>query len=239
MQIKAILFDLDNTLCNTTKALEPSFNTCYKFLLNYYPKINKARFNSLQETIFDTLTRQQKIPLYSSQALFWHEMFDKLELKYDPAIFEDLIYLLNDELAKNVDLFPGIEKMLKDLKKLGLMLGILSNGAYIDKAMRYEFLNLKRYIDILVSTDLVRRDKPSPRAFKYIIEKLHVKPEETVFIGDEMEADIKGAKGVGMIAIYNKWNDQKLNHTDKSIKPDYVVTKPEQVIDIIKKLIKK
>lgn len=237
MQLRAVIFDLDNTLCDTTKALNPSFNTCFKFLVNYYPAVSKVEFNKLHQKVYNKLSRRQKIPLYSSQALFWHEMFDQLKLEYNPAVIKDLILLLNDELGKNVDLFPGIKPMLQEVKKMNLKTAILSNGPYIGKALRFEYLNLNEYIDILISSDLIRRDKPSPRAFHYVLRKLKVKPEEVVFLGDELVSDIKGASAVGMKTIYNKWNGQKLNGEDKSIKPDYVVTKPQQVVKILKQMI--
>ena len=236
--IKAVIFDLDNTLCNTTKALAPSLSTCYRFLANHYSEIDEKKFIELQGKIFDKLTRKQKIPLYSSQALLWHEIFYRLKLKIKPDLIKELILLLDDELAKNVELFPNVETMLQQIKKMKLKTAILSNGSYVSKASRFEFLNLKEYIDVLVSSDLVRRDKPSHRAFSYVLKRLEVKPEEAIFVGDELEADIHGAQNFGMKAIYNEWNEQKLDPELAHIKPDYVVKKPDDVIELLKKLIK-
>jgi len=50
----------------------------------------------------------------------------------------------------------------------------------------------------------------SPDIFKYALEKLNVKPEETVFVGDDVERDYKGATNVGMYALLvNRTGKQK------------------------------
>ncbi len=234
--LKAIIFDLDNTLCDTNSAVVPSFDTCFRYLKNYYPNINKKEFFSLTKKIFDKLTRKQKIPLYTSQALFWHEMFERLQIEISPTLIKDLIILFDDDLARNVKLFKNVEKMLKELKKRNLTLAVLSNGSYIGKALRFEFLNLKPYIDLLISSDLIRRDKPSRRAFMYILRKLKIKSDEAIFVGDELEADILGAGKVGFTTILNTWNNQILN-SDKKIKPNYIAKSPLDVVKIVDKLL--
>ncbi len=235
--IKAIIFDLDNTLCDTTSALMPSFRTCFRYLKNFHPNLDEQRFMKLTSEIFNKLTRKQKIPLYSSQALFWHEMFAKLRIDIEPMLIKDLIILFDDDLARNVVLFDGVEEMLKELKKLKLTLAILSNGSYVGKALRFEFLNLKKYISLLISSDLIRRDKPSKRAFLFMLRKLKLSNKDVVFVGDELEADIYGANNVEIISILNKWNKQKLiSNGNGDIKPDFVAKTPKDVVKIIKEI---
>lgn len=233
--IKAVIFDLDNTLCNTNKALTPSFNTCYKYLYNYYPKINKGQFTRNTVRVFNNLTRKQKLPLYTTQALFWDEMFKSLSIKPDPVLIKDLVLLLDDEIAKNVELFNGVDKLLKDLKTRKLKLAILSNGQYVSKAQRLQYLNISKYFDFIISTDLIRRDKPSKRPFLYTLDKLKVKPNEAVFVGDELEADISGAKDVGIYAVYNLWNARKLK-AEEDIVPDFSINRPQDLIQVLKQI---
>jgi putative hydrolase of the HAD superfamily len=51
--------------------------------------------------------------------------------------------------------------------------------------------------------------KPSPEIFKYALEKLGLSPEETVFVGDTVDADIQGAGKVGMRTVYIERRPQK------------------------------
>ena len=56
----------------------------------------------------------------------------------------------------------------------------------------------KETFDIIVGVDTIKKVKPNPDVFKYAISKLNVKPEETIFVGDNLEADYKGAENAGI-----------------------------------------
>jgi len=49
--------------------------------------------------------------------------------------------------------------------------------------------------------DTVQCSKPHPDIFKYALRKLKVRPEEAMFVGDDVKVDYKGAKNVGMYAL--------------------------------------
>ena len=60
---------------------------------------------------------------------------------------------------------------------------------------------LAEFFDVCVGADTTRKRKPEPEAFKHALEKLNVKPEEAVFVGDRFEQDYLGAQRVGMKAL--------------------------------------
>lgn len=49
--------------------------------------------------------------------------------------------------------------------------------------------------------DTAQCKKPHPDTFKYALRKLNVRPEEAVFVGEDVEADCKGAENIGMYAL--------------------------------------
>jgi putative hydrolase of the HAD superfamily len=66
---------------------------------------------------------------------------------------------------------------------------------------------LEELIDELVVSDEYRINKPDKRLFYILLDKLNVKPEEAVLVGDAWEADIIGAKNAGIKAVwYNRFN---------------------------------
>jgi putative hydrolase of the HAD superfamily len=120
--------------------------------------------------------------------------------------------ILDDEIAKLVcsrwfdyldcSLFPEVKDVLLRLKQMKLKVGLLTNASEEEISIILGKANLDLNIfDIIVGTDTVMKVKPDPDFFIYTLNKLKVKPEEAMYVGDEIEADYKGAKNVGMHAL--------------------------------------
>jgi putative hydrolase of the HAD superfamily len=202
---KGVIFDLDNTLCDTIGAIHKSMRVCYKYLKNYYPSIEFESFMENEEKIFYKLTLELKLPVYSFRALYWHEIFTALGLKHNPIYIKNVIQLYSDQLAKNVELFEGIEEMLIALRKKDLRLAILSNGDFQTKASMVEYLNISQYFEFIVASDLTQVDKPDSRAFDYVLDLFQLEKHEVIMIGDERVNDVEGALNYGIKAFYTTW----------------------------------
>jgi len=66
----------------------------------------------------------------------------------------------------------------------------------------------------------VNKRKPSPEIFKSTLKALGVSASETVFVGDTVDADIEGAKAVGMKAVYIERRVQK---EVENVRPDQTI----------------
>ncbi len=94
-------------------------------------------------------------------------------------------------------------QLLLRLRERGLRLGLLSNAPYPPQAMRLQLarLGLLQHFEVaLFSTDLGWR-KPAPEAFQGLLERLDLAPGAVWFVGDEVEADLLGARAAGMRAF--------------------------------------
>ncbi|MBN1375608.1 MAG: HAD-IA family hydrolase [Dehalococcoidia bacterium] len=86
---------------------------------------------------------------------------------------------------------------LSDLKNRKLTVGVISNiGQEIDSYCSE--LGFEPYLDFKVTSFEVGYDKPRPEIFQLALKKAGCSPEEAVFVGDQYEQDILGARGVGM-----------------------------------------
>ena len=96
--------------------------------------------------------------------------------------------------------FPDVIDTLKMLKEHKLILGLISNvGKDLQKT--FNDLGLQPYLDYYITSHEVGCDKPQPGIFQAALQKAKVKPDEVIYIGDQYELDIVGARGVGMKAI--------------------------------------
>jgi HAD superfamily hydrolase (TIGR01662 family) len=92
---------------------------------------------------------------------------------------------------------------LRKLSEAGMRIGLVSNAGYdediqvlIDKA------ELRPYLDFIISSAACGLRKPHPRIFEMALEALNARPEETVMVGDFLEADILGANRLGMGSVW-------------------------------------
>ena len=89
-------------------------------------------------------------------------------------------------------------------------LGIVSNFAIPECVVKLlETHGLDKVFNVVVVSAAVNKRKPSPEIFKQALEKLSVDATETIFVGDTVDADIKGAKDMGMKTIFIKRREQK------------------------------
>lgn len=133
-------------------------------------------------------------------------------LQWDALVLKHLGIVENMELVKIVQskwdhfvdntLYPEVRDILSELKTRGLKIGLISNiyEETINACMQKAGLGSAAF-DVVVGVDAIGEMKPHPDVFKYALQKLNVKPEEAVFIGDSVEVDYKGAENVGIEAL--------------------------------------
>ena len=97
--------------------------------------------------------------------------------------------------------YPEVIQVLQTLRARGLRLGIVSNWSWDleDHARR---AGLSGYFDVIVASARAGCDKPHPAIFQRALRALGCRPERALHIGDSYEADVAGALGVGMQALW-------------------------------------
>jgi len=121
-------------------------------------------------------------------------------------------------------LYPHLAQTLAHLRKAGYRIGLVSNtgrtwGRYLRPIQ--DELGVGKYFDVRVFSDEVRARKPDRRIFARALERLHLEPEEVVHIGDDVEADVAGAKGMGMRAVWFNtgfWPEATTDRADAEIR---------------------
>lgn len=233
--IKAVIFDLDDTLCNSTRVIEDILKTIFTKHLKYFPGKSVDDLISLNIKVFENLISDPSVPLSAAIIRVWFEVFEQLQIKPQLKIILQLIEYIRDEANKKVRLIDGVLELMDYLKSKDIKIGILTNGIFIDQAKKLVKLKLDGFVDYLVTSDMCASDKPDPKIFKYLLNKLDVSPDQILMIGDDIVADIKGANDLGLNTIYLK-NGSLGNIDMKLVKPNYTETNHKDVLRLIKKL---
>lgn len=208
--IKAVIYDLDDTLINTSgsigKALNDTFVRCSLSLT-----CRKEEFLESNCKAIDELTRELKegaILLPQVGFLVWYKTLELLEIDPKPKLIFSLYESFQNSLLKNLKLKAYVLKTLNGLRKEGIKIAILSNGSFLERMKKIDRVGIIDHIDLLVSSDLVNRDKPSPEPFIYTLGLLKTESYETLVVGDSIDEDIKPAIKLGFHAIY--YNENKI-----------------------------
>lgn len=183
--IKFLCFDLDGTL---------------------FRNVEEA-WNAIQQQIYKTVERQRNLSMPEAE-IYVRKRYEALgsstkilnELGIDGEEFFVKAFKKID-LNKLVSKDLKIVSLISDLKKK-YKVGMISNTHLSIARKKLEALGLSlKVFNPMITTYELNAYKPDPAPFLKALEMAGASPEESVYIGDSVENDIMGAKGVGMRAI--------------------------------------
>lgn len=206
---KVIIFDFDGTIADTLPIALKIMETVIKDF--GYSSISSKEIEKLRSMSPLDIIMHLKLPLWKI-----------------PKLISAIRNKLHNQIEK-VDLFPGIEKVLLKIKFRGYRLAILSSNK---KETLDKFLLKKQ----LMFFDFVQSEPnvfEKSRLIKRFLKKNKINKEDAIYVGDEVR-DIEACKKSGISIVAVTWG---FNRKDilKKFKPDYLVHKPEEILDILKK----
>ena len=102
--------------------------------------------------------------------------------------------------SQTCELIPGVDAVVKQLKRDGLLLGVASNMTFTGAVIDYELrrLGLREHFSAIVTSADYGIRKPHPLMFKGIAGCLNVQPADCWYVGDRIDFDVAGSqKGRG------------------------------------------
>jgi putative hydrolase of the HAD superfamily len=233
--MNTIIFDVDDTL--------------YDQAQSFHKTVRKLFQEPLSDEEIDQLYKASR--KYSEILFDQSEAGEISQFEWQTgriiASFKDFNFPIDTEKAaifhetyvaeqKNITLFPEVEELLNALYKKGKQLGILTNGEEKHQAMKIKQLGLSRWVpaEKTFISGTIGHAKPKREVFDYIEEKIELDQTKTVYIGDNFEKDIIGAKQAGWQAVW-------MNHRKKDLpanatyKPDKEVHSAKELLDLFEK----
>lgn len=233
--IKAVIFDLDDTLYNTTEVVEDALRSTFVKYLLHFPGKSADDLVLINVKIFEKLMADPNVPLSSAIIRVWFEVFEHLQIKPPLKIILRLTGYIRQEVRKRIQLIDGVLEVMKYLKSKDVKIGVLTNGIFIDQASKLIKLKVDNFVDYLVTSDMCAADKPDSKMFKYLLYKMNVLPNQTLMIGNDLVADINGAYNIGMKTLYFK-NGKLRDAGNIPVKQDYTKTNYKDILRLIKEL---
>ena len=119
-------------------------------------------------------------------------------------------------------LFDDTHETLQWMIDRGLRLGAITNRAHGGEAFLHELRHheLLRYFEVVTSSDRAGWRKPHPAIFEQALSAMGATPEHSALVGDRLEADVRGARAIGMTAI---WLRRAAEPSRPENQPDYAI----------------
>ncbi|HDR7323442.1 MULTISPECIES: HAD family hydrolase [Bacillus] len=198
--IRAVLFDLDGTLLDRRQSLE-------QFIRDQY---NRFAFHLINIEKFEYCSRFLEL---DNNGYTWKDkVYSTLLCEYNFTTLtpEQLLHDYITNFRHHCIPFPNMHELLQQLKQLNIKIGIITNGFTEFQMSNLQALNIHTYTNTILVSEAEGIKKPHPEIFKRALQKLNVKAEECLYVGDHPENDALGSEQVGILGVWKRdlfWGD--------------------------------
>lgn len=196
--IKGILLDLDNTLYVYDPPHQTAYEHCKSIALKDF-NIENSAFDSAWKTARNKVHEDLHGQGAShSRLLYFQKQYEAL-FEYtnaDYALQMESHYWL--VFMDHLEWRAGAKTFLEKAKKLGLKICIVTDLTTSIQLKKWNKMGLHQYVQFLVSSEESGIEKPGKYIFELALEKLKLKAESVIMIGDSEKKDILGAEAIGI-----------------------------------------
>lgn len=194
MQVKAVLFDLGDTLIRTADIPE-----IYRRISeNYGVKLSTDEIREAHKGVEASDAIRCMI---TSEQEFWVRWNSEVLKRVGIQENRDFLAMKIDELwwdHADLEIYPDVIDTLTQLKAKGVKTGVITNALKRDYERILKKLKLTRFFDVVVGIDTLNKAKPDKEIFLHAVNMLGVHPKQAVFIGDSVKYDYEGARHAGL-----------------------------------------
>ena len=234
--IKAVLFDFRGTLVNTEEAQRNAVQYLYYFV---HGKRGELSFEAV--THFFEQTRLEIKEKFSTNAAIhnWNllvitSLFSKLGVQVKGAELQQMMEQYDRAFVERCALFLDVEPMLNFLKTQNLKLGVVIDGTAKRERLIISKLNLQKYLDVIVISEEVGRNKLSGVPLQKAVEQMHLPPSEIIVVGDRIDKDILPANALGCVSVLiQRGQGQNLENLQREAKPRHVIGKLTELANFV------
>ena len=229
--LRAVIFDLGGTLMYERSSWHDitaqGDEALTKYLINQGMELNLSTFPvEFRRRLGEYFSQREKDLLETSYTFVLIELlkdkgYTNLPDDVIRKALDSLFSITQTNWVLEEDALPTLKKLEKD----GYRMGLISNaGDDQDVHQLVRRFGIASYFDFILTSAACSYRKPHPRIFELAIAKWYFLPSETVMVGDNLDADIRGAKNAGLYAVWISRRAGPSSEDQPRVQPDATVS---------------
>jgi putative hydrolase of the HAD superfamily len=230
--LRAVLFDIDDTLFSTTEFARRARANAVRAMVDagldlpaevVQKELDEviAEFTSNYEHHFERLV--QRLPSQATR-------------RVNPALIVAAgVIAYHDTKFRELAPYPDVVPLLTWLAEAGVRVGVVTHGLTVKQAEKLVRLGLVRYLDpkAIFISDQIGISKPNPKLYLAALRELGLQAREVMYVGDNLEHDVAPPKSIEMVTV---WARRGAKHptANPSIVPDHVVDNFKELEKILR-----
>ena len=216
---KTIIFDLDDTLTDDFQNTKNAFRIIMNYRKQKFTEEDFLRFNEIDVTTWRDRAAGKIVTPYEDdkikktewlRASRFIKFFGEDNISYQEAVELNNVYM--EGMKEKVVSRPGAFEIIKYLAEQNYRLAIATNGPRIPLQTKIEKLGITPYINTIFSAEEVGFMKPQKKFYEGLITKIGISNKsEILFVGDDLEKDIKGGIENGLDTCWCNYNNDVNN----------------------------
>lgn len=229
MKIKCVLFDIDDTLYNTSLQMRMA-------RLNAIKAMNEAGLPTDIETAYLVLE-----DIVKEFGRHYNKHFDTLiehlGLKWDPRVIAAGVAAYRETSSAYLKPYSDTVPVLLKLREMGYQLGIISEGRAVKQWQKLIQLGIQHLFHYVLISEEINVETMTPELFRMAFKELKINPNETIFIGNRLDTDILCANEVKLVSVRIRKGEFRLEEPKSpNTTPNYEINKLSDIFDLLEKL---
>ena len=199
----AVLFDLDDTLFDHEYCARTALESVRSAHACFAP-VEAVALQRSHAAILEELHTQVmagRVDLDVARVERFRRLFESAGVDADHTLAAEAAHTYRRRYLESRRAVAGAATLLQ-MARQRARIGIVSNNLLEEQQDKLRCCRLDRYVDVLLVSEEAGVSKPDPRIFQIALERLGSRPDEAVMVGDSWSADIVGARGAGIRAIW-------------------------------------
>jgi HAD superfamily hydrolase (TIGR02253 family) len=225
--IRAVVFDLDNTLTDFMKMKDLAIQGAAEAMID----------SGLKKTLEEA--RSEINAVYREMGIEYQKVFDVYLQRtlghIDYKMLAAAIVGYRRARDSALVLYPHVNLTLHELIKRGLKLAVVSDAPRDGAWLRLCYLKLQHIFDVVVTYEDTQKRKPNPEPFRRVLDRLEIPAGDALMVGDWPERDVIGAKALGMKTVFARYGDT-FGIKEGESGADYDITDVMDLLTIVDRL---
>jgi 2-haloacid dehalogenase len=185
-RVRAVLFDLDHTLFDTEKTERHALGTVARAAKVPLGRHAVEAYRAINTHVWAEY-RAGRITSKELRILRFHLWLEKLDR--DPVHAKKLAPLYLDAFSSRGDLIAGASSAVRTISRMGIRVGVVTNGIDRVQRRRLKASALAESFSVVVTSERAGFTKPDPRIMEVALRRMRVRPEESLYVGDDPHVD--------------------------------------------------